>query len=118
MGIYSQGNRPVKGSVTVSKARVPQNALQNLKSKIESLTRNLSALAEKKARIEFEIRMQSKALFGKRQELKRLARSNTVKAKITLESESELDRPQGLEDSGEIQKLLQESDAVLRRLET
>lgn len=101
----------------ISKAPVPQNAIQNLKSKIESLTSTLELLAKKKARLDFEIRKQAKALYGKRQELKKLTKSSTVKASLVVENQEVLSsNEQKPDDERRTQNLLQESDRVLKDL--
>jgi len=107
-----------KGSGSIPKSRIPQNSRENLKSKIGSLTVSLKNLAAKKARLEFEIRQQSRALYGKRLELKKLAKSNTKRPKNVMESGFFLETGnQFKNDQPEIQKLLQESDTVLRELD-
>lgn len=91
---------------------------KNLRSKIDSLTRSLENLSEKKLRLEFEIKRQKKSLIRKREELKRVSKRNSAKLNLTLESGN-----QALANPGEItwisrldSKLLQESDQALERL--
>lgn len=89
----------------------------NLRSKIESITRSLEALASKKARIDYEIKKQKISLTRKREELKRVTKRNQVKLSVSLESGSLIHELPTRECLLELQrydaKLLQESDQVL-----
>lgn len=67
-------------------AGVITTADKNLRSKIESIDRNLEQLLQKKLRIEFEIKRQKKSLVRKREELKKVTSRNNAKLKLTLES--------------------------------
>jgi len=104
-------------ATSTPKASIPQNQKQNLMSKISSLSNNLAQLAKKKARIEFEIKTQSRALYGKREELKRLHKSTSVRLGAKLESRTFFLDPQpAVKDDAEVQRLLQESDSTLKSL--
>jgi len=118
LNLESLGIPSPKGPGTsVSKAPIPQNSVQNLKSKMKSLIKHLSLLAEKKARIDFEIKKQSRALYSKRQELKKLQKSLHVKSSITYEDGVETNFQQDDKDlKKDIQILLQESDQMLKDL--
>lgn len=70
----------------LEETKVITTADKNLRSKIDSITRSLENLSEKKARIEFEIKRQKKSLTRKRAELKRVSRSNQAKLTLSLES--------------------------------
>lgn len=100
----------------IKRIPVPQTPIMNLKSKIGSLLRNLDQLAAKKARIEFEMKKQSKALYTRRLELKKLSKSTNVKAKIVLEDNLNSNHGELEEETKAIQTLLQESDQKLKEL--
>lgn len=90
----------------------------NLRSKIDSIMRSLENLSAKKARIEFEIRRQKKTLTRKREELKRVSKSNQAKLSLTLENQNPvLFRFQAKERNLELQRLdsrlLQESNRLI-----
>lgn len=91
---------------------------RNLRSKIDSLTRSLENLSQKKLRLEFEIKRQKKSLIRKREELKRVSKRNTAKLKLTLESGNLILAP-SLEQKTWItqfdSKLLQNSNLVLEK---
>lgn len=70
----------------LAETKVITTADRNLRSKIDSITRSLENLTEKKARIEFEIKRQKKSLTRKREELKRVSHSNQAKLSVRLES--------------------------------
>lgn len=92
---------------------------KNLRSKIDSILRSLENLSQKKMRIEFEIKKQRKSLERKRLELKRSHKSQTIKAKIALESSNSNLDPLLIKSLQEQQRLdsivLQESDLVLNQ---
>lgn len=75
---------------------------KNLRSKIDSILRSLENLSNKKLRLEFEIKKQKKSLYRKRQELKRVTRSNQKKVSLTLESG---DLPDDLFDETDLRDL-------------
>lgn len=89
----------------------------NLRSKIESITRSLEALASKRARIDYEIKKQKISLTRKREELKRVTKRNHVKLSVSLESGSLIHELSPEDCLLELQrydaKLLQESDQAL-----
>lgn len=91
---------------------------KNLRSKIDSLTRSLENLSQKKLRLEFEIKRQKKSLIRKREELKRVSKRNTAKLKLTLETGNLIDSPTE-EQFTWLQKLdstlLQESNLMLEK---
>lgn len=90
---------------------------KNLRSKIDSITRSLENLSEKKARIDFEIKRQKRSLTRKRAELKKSQRSTQAKFSLSLESGRIYPGPISQIDPRDIQvldsKLLQESNQVL-----
>jgi len=103
------------GLSNLSPKTVPSGSVQNLSSKLASLNQSIKDLARKKLRIEFEINRQLKALYGKREELKKLQKSSSYRAKIALENE----QLTGIFLSPgptrkEIDKILQESDQTLK----
>lgn len=91
---------------------------KNLRSKIDSLTRSLENLSQKKMRLEFEIKRQKKSLIRKREELKRVSKRNTVKLKLALEAGNLVSYPTE-EQITWLRKfdsnLLQESNLVLEK---
>lgn len=88
---------------------------KNLRSKIDSICRTLENLSQKKARLDFEIKRQKKTLTRKREELKRVSKSNQAKVALTLESQGPSEHDSEIEsmirrlDS----RLLQESDRLI-----
>lgn len=94
---------------------------KNLRSKIDSICRSLENLSAKKARLEFEIRRQKKTLTRKREELKRVSKSNQAKVTLTLESQ-EANEDQKAEILRRVlrldSRLLQESDRLLTKDES
>lgn len=91
---------------------------KNLRSKIDSIVRSLENLSEKKARIDFEIKRQKKSLTRKREELKRVSKSNQAKVTLTLESKGinpDIISEGVLELNRLDSKLLQESNLVIEQ---
>lgn len=72
--------------VFLEESKVISTADKNLRSKIDSILRSLENLTAKKMRIEFEIKKQKASLSRKRQELKKVTKSNQKKLAISLES--------------------------------
>lgn len=66
--------------------KVITDSNKNLRSKIDSILRAIENLSQKKLRIEFEIKKQRKSLIRKRQELKRVSKTNHIKFKAALEA--------------------------------
>lgn len=100
-----------------SNPKVPKDPKQNLMSKIDSLIRSIENLSHKRARIKFEIERQKRSLARKREELKRVQKSQSSKVTIQLESTS--DPQPRAETSGEmkrIQNLLSESARILEEI--
>lgn len=62
---------------------------KNLRSKIGSLLRSIENLEAKRERLTYEINKQKKSLTRKRQELKRVSRSNQKNSSLALESAGE-----------------------------
>lgn len=112
------GKIRLEAAVPVQKKQI-QTPEKNLKSKIDSLLRSLQNLSEKRARIEFEIKKQSKSLLRKREELKRVSTSTRAKLKVSLES-SDAIQPEYSQDilafQREVSQLLEESARVLDQL--
>jgi len=103
------------GLSNLSPKTVPSGSVQNLASKLASLNQSIKDLARKRKRLEFEINRQLKALFTKREELKKLQKSSKNRAHIALENE----QLGGIFLSQsptrkEIDKILQESDQTLK----
>lgn len=71
---------------TLVESGVITTADKNLRCKIDSILRSLENLSAKKLRIEYEIKKQKKSLSRKRQELKKVTKSNQKKLSIALES--------------------------------
>lgn len=91
---------------------------KNLRSKIDSLTRSLENLSQKKARLEFEIKRQKVSLTRKREELKRVSKRNSAKLQLSLESGilSEVPAEKAIPWLPKLDsKLLQESSLVLEK---
>lgn len=110
----NQMNKDSENSLLLSEAKIPQNQVQNLKSKMDSLIRSIENLSEKKIRLEFEIRRQKKSLARKREELKRLSRNSKAKISLSLEAQTldeNLKDPQA--ERKEIDRLLSESARLL-----
>lgn len=95
------------------KEPIPLTPKQNLESKIECLIRSLENLSAKKARIELQIKMQKRSLARKREELKRVSKSVSGKARISFESKINSDFAESLEDRKRTQLLLSESARIL-----
>lgn len=74
-------------------AKVITTADKNLRCKIDSILRSLENLSAKKLRIEYEIKKQKKSLLRKRQELKKVSKSNQKKLTIALESGNLIESP-------------------------
>lgn len=104
----------------LEKTQVISSPEKNLRTKIESLLRNLEQLESKKSRIDYEIRKQKKALIRKREELKKASKSLKTRSSLVQES-LELDEQfDELEAVYDIQRLdnilLQESNQKLEDL--
>lgn len=89
---------------------------KNLRSKIESLNRNLENLISKRQRLDFEIKKQQKSLTRKRVELKRVSKRNQGKFSVVIENSNldETARNADLLNFKRIDsKLLQESNSLI-----
>lgn len=78
--------RDKQGLQSLKEAKVIQDSDMNLRTKIDSILRSIENLSSKKARIEFEIKRQKKSLYRKREELKKVSKSNRTKINLSLES--------------------------------
>lgn len=88
----------------------------NLRSKVNSLTEQISLLEAKKARLDYEIRKQKKSLVRKREELRRSSTSIRKRTSPLSEAGDEF-LLSGSKVKSDLQRLdsqlLQESDRVL-----
>ena len=73
-------------SELLEEATLISTPAKNLSNKLDSILRSLENLAQKKARIEYEIKKQKSSLFRKREELKKVQKSYRKKARLSLES--------------------------------
>lgn len=103
--------------IHLEEATVITTPERNLRSKIDSLTRAIENMSEKKIRLDFEIKKQKKALIRKRNELKKVQSSLSAKSSLVIENEIIFDDFPPAEDYLVLRridsKLLQESDRVL-----
>lgn len=77
-----------KDLVALEASGIITDSGKNLRSKIESISRSIENLQEKKLRIEFEIKRQKKSLVRKREELKKETSRTSAKVSLALESDS------------------------------
>lgn len=90
---------------------------KNLRSKVESISRSLKQLSEKRLRLDFEIKRQRKSLARKREELKRVSKRTSAKLSLALETGELNSRFSPEEDVKELRRyddnLLRESSLLL-----
>lgn len=101
----------------LEKTQMISSPEKNLRTKIESLLRNLEQLESKKSRLDYEIRKQKKSLIRKREELKKASKSLKTRTSLVQESLELNGNFNELEAVLEIRKLdnilLQESNQIL-----
>lgn len=100
----------------LEEAGIISSSEKNLRSKIESINRNLEQLQSKALRIDFEIRRQKKSLVRKREELKKVSKRNRTRLSKALESENQDLEIFDINDSklrSYDSRLLQESNQLL-----